>query len=727
MPFIESFPPPIPPAQTASLLNFIVDIDPPASGDLQHELWLPRLKVDGTEVQIRGTAQVSEDENTLGESLTCTLLNDEDRALLTPSSVLEFGIGRTIDGDWDEATFVTLLTDGKVTDISYNLQGAPEAMNDQVNITVISRTTDKLNKATETGLIIYDSDKINIAEGDLKGVFDSNGVYRSPVAVAIPGLKLSDLFQRVFVTECGFDHYKTDLSVDDYPIQRYQVKLGERFYDGLKGFIGMYRPSMTPVGDDIWITDTTVPQPSGFPAPKEITIDRPLNISSQLSRQDLDGLVVRYVGLENNYDFTDFDFQYPITTSGRTRTESEVITVRFKKIISPLLPAIIVREAINIENRRSYIDGVEVDNSSEATEFTANGWPAHIRKTTQKLLPPVTDPTLPPSLQNALTEREEYVYAPHPFKAQTQYVARRSYHSDGIVSSDTENPLPDGTPYKRDLTTSQRSGNVAAGQAFATGPIKTREETTVPLRNGNVRFREYEVDEMSGLVVVDRVGEKPGDISQSGVSSTQQELLVLAPGVTDLTAKIIDDFPIGELPLRYGQPLAERVIVQRQAGAGSVSLPVIGFDRALKRGIPVKVGDRDGNSLGNFLIVGRKIDIDSNGVVMNLTGRAMAGSNAPLQHTPSYSTRFEGPEVQTFTIPVVCTDGYTMRVLQGSVANVTIQARHGSSGGFTDIETSELDLSPWDGTTENFEIKITSGTVSVPTRVQFDVNVDLAI
>lgn len=726
MPFIDEFPATTPTLITASLLNFILDLVPAGSESLEHELWSPRLKVDGTEVQIRESAHFSEDENSPGEILSLTLLRDEDRTLFTDDAVIEFGIGKTIAGAWDEPTFITLMDDGRISDLAYNLQGVPQNMTDSVNVTVISKTAKRLNKTSPTGLIIYDSDRVTITSTDLKPILDSNGAVYVPLAVGIPGLKLADLFQRVFVTECGFDHYKTDLPVDDYPIQRYQVKLGERFYDGLKGFIGMYRPSMPPVGGDIWITDTTTPQPSGFPTPREITIDRPLGINTNKHIQNLDGLMVQYVGLENNYDFTQFRYDYPITSSGRTRTESEIITIEFMKLV-PGAPAIKVREAINIENRRSYIGGVEVDSTSEVTEFTSNGWPQHIRKTTQKLLPPRSNVTLPPILENVLTEREEYIYAPHPFKAQTQYIARKSYHSEGLITKDEANPLPDGTPYLRDLTTAQRSGNVTAGQSFLDGAIKTREETAEPLRNGNVRFREYEIDEMSGLVVVDRVGEKPGDIGQSGVSSTQQELVVLAPGVTTLSAKLIEDFPVGELPLRYAKPLAERVILQRQAGEGSVSLPVIGFDKALKVGTPVKVGDRNGDSLGNYLITGRKIDIDASGVIVSLTGRAMAGSNAPLQQTQSYSRTIDAGEVLTFTIPVECTTGYTMRVLQGSVADVLIEARHGSSGAFTNIETTELDLTPWDGTTQNFEIRITAGSVSVPTRVQFDVDVDVAI
>jgi hypothetical protein len=66
-----------------------------------------------------------------------------------------------------------------------------------------------------------------------------------------------------------------------------------------------------------------------------------------------------------------------------------------------------------------------------------------------------------------------------------------------------------------------------------------------------------------------------------------------------------------------------------------------------------------------------------------------------------------------------------MRVKQGSISDVTVEARRVGDA-FVNIETTELFLSPWAATTQNFELRITAGAVLEPTRVQFDVVVDLA-
>lgn len=728
MPFIDTFPEPTPVLRTGSLLNFILDLLPANYGALQREIWEPRLKVDGTEVGIRESVRVSESEGSVGESITLTLLDDADRTLFTNSAVIEFGIGRQIAGVWDETTFEVLLAGAKVSQIGYNIQGAPEAMNDRVSITLISGSVNSLNKTSEKGLIIYDSNRVTINNSDLKSVKDSSGNVFLPDVIAVPGLKLSDLFQEVFVTKCGFNSYKTNIPADDYPIERYQVKMGGRFYDGLKGFIGMFGvkgPAISIIDDDVWIMDTTAPQPAGFPDPKEITIDRPLSINTQTSREQLDGLLVQYVGLTNNYDFTTFRFDYTTESRGNVVTNIETITVEFRK--AGPITSTVVREVKNSENRRSFVGGVEVDSTSEVTEFTPNGWPAHIRKTTQKLLPLTSNLTGPLVLQNVLTEKEECVYLPHPFKPQTQYLARRSFKSEGLIAVDTVFLTVSGAAYKQSFAEAYRAGNIIESHTFIFGDIKGREESFEPLRSGQVRTRLYEIDKINKIVTVDRLAEKAGEVGLPGVASSQEELLVLAPGVTLRTSDFIDNFAGGELPLRYLEPLAQRVIVQRQAGAGTVGIPVIAYDKTLRKGIPIKVGDRDGNFLGNFLIVGREIDIDASGVIMNLTGRAIPGSTEALQQIPVYARSANSGEVLTFTIPIICTTGYTLRVLQGSVTNVAIEARHGVAGAFTNIETTELDLSPWDGSTENFQVRITVGTISAVTRIQFDLNVDLAI
>jgi hypothetical protein len=74
MSFIDAFPEPPTPTSTGDRLNFIFDIIPAGLFDNAKKLWEPRLKVDGTEVQIMGTATPSETEEQIGWNLTVSLL-----------------------------------------------------------------------------------------------------------------------------------------------------------------------------------------------------------------------------------------------------------------------------------------------------------------------------------------------------------------------------------------------------------------------------------------------------------------------------------------------------------------------------------------------------------------------------------------------------------------------------------------------------------------------------
>lgn len=71
-----------------------------------------------------------------------------------------------------------------------------------------------------------------------------------------------------------------------------------------------------------------------------------------------------------------------------------------------------------------------------------------------------------------------------------------------------------------------------------------------------------------------------------------------------------------------------------------------------------------------------------------------------------------------FKIEIGCRDGYFLRAT--TVEGLTISARHhGTGGAFTNIETGELDLSPWAGDQEEFDIKVASGAFTEYARRSF--------
>lgn len=77
--------------------------------------------------------------------------------------------------------------------------------------------------------------------------------------------------------------------------------------------------------------------------------------------------------------------------------------------------------------------------------------------------------------------------------------------------------------------------------------------------------------------------------------------------------------------------------------------------------------------------------------------------------------------VITFQVRDNCQDG--LRLYSETVGDLTVEGRIAGGGSFTDLEGSYIDLTPYAGTRQTFDIRITAGSVSTPTRRKFRLRV----
>lgn len=78
------------------------------------------------------------------------------------------------------------------------------------------------------------------------------------------------------------------------------------------------------------------------------------------------------------------------------------------------------------------------------------------------------------------------------------------------------------------------------------------------------------------------------------------------------------------------------------------------------------------------------------------------------------STALDSGTSTTFSALVDCWTGY---VLTGeTVAGVTIEARRNGSGSWVNVVTSPIALDAYDGTQQNYQFRITAGTVTAVSR-----------
>lgn len=710
MPLVDIYPEPAPLINNEVVMNFIFDIV--SDGALDTRIWLPRLKADGTEKLLRGTATLDDSEP--GQTLSVELQKVSDRSAFTTAALCDFGIGKKVSGAWDEASFLTLVDDGLVEGESgqYVIGGTRQNPTDRASITI--NKNEQLNRTSEEGLVLYDPNRTTVSESDFKVIQGEDNASFFPEITAIASLKLSDIFQRVFVTEMGFDTYQTDLPEFDWPIMQYQVGMGQRYWDALKGIIGSYLPIPTILSNVIQLWDTTKEFQTGFPAPKSITLNV-LADQVQFSGgpQRVDGIKVLYIGVENNYDFTTFDFQYPIETHGATRVESEIVTVQFRKRTGPS-SSTIIREMLNWESKDTFVDSVQVEESTDFYTFGLGAEYENRRKTVNSSLPVAPDmDTL--SLQHSRSENEDFVYSGHPFRRGHKYISSRTLTVEGMVNVDTDNPNSLGDPARMDSMIHYRSNNRASGQTDETQKLSSLRENAEPLRDGTSRVRTLETDEVNGAVIKDKTEVRAGEIGIHGSSTQTLEYIVFADDNHTRTVERLVDLHIGELPLRYGIPLAERYLRYLQTKGRTCTFSNIGYDPALRKGMTVQVKDRAAASMGNFLILGTRLRVSSGGLFIDINAKEIADTTEPLTYS-SWATVITESTALVFTIPIECDDDSTLAA--STVADLTVEARLSGVGGYTNIETGTLDLSLYAGTTQNFDIRVTAGAIAGTTPVR---------
>ena len=73
------------------------------------------------------------------------------------------------------------------------------------------------------------------------------------------------------------------------------------------------------------------------------------------------------------------------------------------------------------------------------------------------------------------------------------------------------------------------------------------------------------------------------------------------------------------------------------------------------------------------------------------------------------SVAVRSTETETLTVKIDCLDGYQLSA--HTVADCVVEARHDGDA-WVNIETTPIDLTPWDGDREIFEIRVTAPTIT---------------
>jgi hypothetical protein len=79
-------------------------------------------------------------------------------------------------------------------------------------------------------------------------------------------------------------------------------------------------------------------------------------------------------------------------------------------------------------------------------------------------------------------------------------------------------------------------------------------------------------------------------------------------------------------------------------------------------------------------------------------------------------------EVKTATIQIDCNAGYFLTCTDVDDLKLQVEVRHDGDA-WVDIEATPIDLTPWDGDREIFEVRVTAATITSPTVRAFTLSV----
>ena len=89
----------------------------------------------------------------------------------------------------------------------------------------------------------------------------------------------------------------------------------------------------------------------------------------------------------------------------------------------------------------------------------------------------------------------------------------------------------------------------------------------------------------------------------------------------------------------------------------------------------------------------------------------------------SYSGSIEAEAVQTYNLKADCRADRFLAC--GPVADLVVDARVSGDVDWIDLETTRIDLTPYDGQRKQFEIRVTAGSVSAITRRNIPLRIEL--
>jgi len=653
----------------------------------------------------------NDDDSNIAGVLNCELAKHDDRDVLTRDASIRFETGEKLSGTW---TWTIRLDTARLSQSDYALSNKDLAPDDHFTIVATPLLQARLETSPLGLVVLHDPDKITVNESEFISMTEIDGTDHAVTIVPTTGLSTKKIADYV-ADVCGFAECKTN--VPDFGIRRIDFGPGEPYYNALAGTIGAFEVKEDyDILDDALVlregTNDVLPDTS---AARVLTVDDLTALSDSREIGRYKGSLMTYQEQGTGWDYWTETVSYTVNPPdglGDLVTTTEEVNRNYYRIAFPNTP---VRGP---ELRRRTIttktDVFTVFHRVRETYTYDNIGNLQQRTRVAESRLPDPSSSFAFALLEAENETETLTYLAHPYEAESIYCAYREIAKTGLIVTDSDNQQL-GEDYSQSLLQSYRSGNLVDTLVGSTGDISNYREWQTPLPNRRVWIRTATKDHMNSGTQPEDINEvRIGDIGISIAKHLQRQRYVFDEA--DSTATRIMPLNVGEAPLSVGVPLATR-INRRQYYPGRASMTVSGMDWSLISGRAINPKDRDGVSYGTYRITSRTITGNDGRFLTALVARQIGSADViaePVIGSDNvFSIALESGENRIITFSIPCYDG---RELSGeAVTGLTVEARHGTGGAWTNIETTPIDLSPYAGSTGTFQVRVTAGTITTHT------------
>jgi hypothetical protein len=593
------------PVSRASELSLDVSVVPsPSSQNVQHNRF--RMSADGTPISIKAF-QMAAPVSGSGEQLDLTLVDPSQRDFIRSANLFLFEISQ-VDLSTGDDNWLPLFADATLSSSQLSIGWSNGAASDELSITTLAPLSNRLNKAPQTDLVIYDPLRMEMSAKQ-DPLVDTNGTTYPEEIMPVAQFNLHKLFQ-ILVNRTGFAGFKTNLPKSPIRSATFGMKTG--FWDGVKPHIGQFDELHFEKDNYLWIIDSTISLPLGFPAPRDLWIDRYKTLSITEQKVNLDGFTIQYSESDSDPDsgyFVTRTEPDDVQESGSwfDETYTKTITKRTLRDYKANPDSTVVqktelwKEQTIVKNR----SGKKISETNLEREFDFFGREIGATKTIKNLVPDV-----PTSTDLILKEVKKEVYtvqyAPHPFQAGKQYIRQTVRSISGLIGIDSTNKYLD-LDFEQDFVEAHRTGSIRSDFTTKTGGIKKVTTINTPQPNGYVQTETRSEDLVRNLTFRSDNEAKTGDIAIGNKTTRQRELLVLETASSVKGDGLTPELPIAELDLFLAIPLVRRKIKRAKAGELELAVAFSGVDLTIRRGTVLNLKERNGDSLGCFLVEGYSI------------------------------------------------------------------------------------------------------------------------